>query len=118
LLKKSLLLAIFAGIISIVRVKNTTFTPHGFTQFNMCSLEQRGFCMATNNDYSRSSFLMEQYQLEMDVIAAALQEESQDEREERLSLAESSWPLSCACFQAELEVAEIPAYASVAFARP
>src|SRR5713101_4084625 len=40
LLKKSLLLAIFAGIITIVRVKNTTFTPHGFTQFNMCSLEQ------------------------------------------------------------------------------
>ena len=74
--------------------------------------------MATNNDYSRSSFLMEQYQHEMDVITAALQDESQDEREERLSLAESSWSLSCACFQQELEVTEIPAYASVAFARP
>jgi hypothetical protein len=74
--------------------------------------------MATNNDYSRSSFLMEQYQREMEVITAALQEESQDEREERLSLVESSWSLSCACFQRELEVTEIPAYASVAFARP
>jgi len=74
--------------------------------------------MATNNDYSRSSFLMEQYQHEMEVITAALQDESQDEREERLSLVESSWSLSCACFQGELEVTEIPAYASVAFARP
>jgi len=74
--------------------------------------------MATNNDFGRSSFLMEQYQREMDVISAALQEESQDEREERLSLVESSWSLSCACFQGELEVTEIPAYASVAFARP
>ena len=83
-----------------------------------CSLEQRGFCMATNNDYSRSSFLMEQYQHEMDIITAALQEESQDEREERLSFVQCSWSLSCACFQGELEVAEIPAYASVAFARP
>ena len=74
--------------------------------------------MATNNDFGRSSFLMEQYQREMDVITAALQEESQDEREERLSLVETSWSLSCACFQQELEVAEIPVYASVAFARP
>jgi hypothetical protein len=74
--------------------------------------------MATNNDYGRSSFLMEQYQREMDVITAALQEESQDEREERLSLVESSWSLSCACFQRELEVTEIPVYASAAFARP
>ena len=74
--------------------------------------------MATNNDYSRSSFLMDQYQHEMDVISAALQEESQDEREERLSLVECSWSMSCACFQGELELTEIPAYASVAFARP
>ena len=74
--------------------------------------------MATNNDFGRSSFLMEQYQREMDVISAALEEESQDEREERLSLVESSWSLSCACFQGEFEVTEIPAYASVAFARP
>jgi hypothetical protein len=34
--------------------------------------------MATNNDFGRSSFLMEQYQREMDVISAALQDESQD----------------------------------------
>ncbi|MGH2479435.1 MAG: hypothetical protein ACRDHW_07255 [Ktedonobacteraceae bacterium] len=74
--------------------------------------------MATHNDYGRSSFLMEQYQHEMEVITAALQDESQDEREERLSLVEGSWSLSCACFQGELEVTEIPAYASVAFARP
>jgi hypothetical protein len=74
--------------------------------------------MATNNDYSRSSFLMDQYQHEMEVISAALQDESQDEREERLSLVECSWSMSCACFQGELEVTEIPAYASVAFARP
>ncbi len=74
--------------------------------------------MATNNDYSRSSFLIEQYQHEMDIITAALQEESQDERQERLSLVQCSWSLSCACLQGELEVTEIPAYASVAFARP
>ena len=74
--------------------------------------------MATNNDFGRSSFLMEQYQREMDVISAALQEESQDEREERLSLVEISWSMSCACFQGELEVTEVPVYASAVFARP
>ena len=42
--------------------------------------------MATNCDFSRSSLLSEQYQREMELIAVALQEESQDEREERLSL--------------------------------
>ena len=73
--------------------------------------------MATNNDFSRSSFLMEQYQRDMEIISAALQEESQDEREERLSLVECSWSLSCACFQGQLEVTEVPAFASVAFAR-
>ena len=55
--------------------------------------------MATNCDFSRSSLLTEQYQRDMDIIAAALQEESQDEREERLSLVECAWPLACACFQ-------------------
>jgi hypothetical protein len=36
LLLKSLLLSIFAGIISKVRVKDTTLAPHhGFTQFNV-----------------------------------------------------------------------------------
>ncbi|HVB73614.1 MAG TPA: hypothetical protein VNE38_08665 [Ktedonobacteraceae bacterium] len=74
--------------------------------------------MATNNDFSRSSFLMEQYQREMEIIAAALEEESQDEREERLSLVECSWSMSCACFQGQVEVTEVPAFASAAFARP
>ena len=74
--------------------------------------------MATNCDFSRSSLLSEQYQREMDIIAAALQEESQDEREERLSLVECSWSLACACFQSQLEVTEAPVYASVAYARP
>ena len=74
--------------------------------------------MATNCDFSRSSLLTEQYQRDMDIIAAALQEESQDEREERLSLVECAWPLSCACFQGQLEVSETPVYASVAYARP
>ncbi|HLX58864.1 MAG TPA: hypothetical protein VKR83_17735 [Ktedonobacteraceae bacterium] len=74
--------------------------------------------MATNNDFSRSSFLMEQYQREMEIITAALEEESQEEREERLSLVECSWSLTCACFQGQLEVTEVPAFASAAFARP
>ena len=73
--------------------------------------------MATNGDFGRSSLLAEQYQREMDIIAVALQEESQDEREERLNLVVCSWPLTCACFQAQLESNEAPVYASVAFAR-
>jgi len=40
--------------------------------------------MATNSDFGRSSLLSEQYQREMELIAVALQEESQDEREDRL----------------------------------
>ncbi|GAC1657514.1 MAG: hypothetical protein NVS4B7_03140 [Ktedonobacteraceae bacterium] len=75
--------------------------------------------MATNCDFGRSSLLIEQYQREMDVIAAALQEESQDEREERLSFVSRSWSLTHACFHAQLESSETPTYASsVAFARP
>ena len=74
--------------------------------------------MATNCDFSRSSLLSEQYQRDMELIAVALQEESQDEREERLSLVESSWSLSCACFQGQLEAAEISVSVSVAYARP
>ncbi|GAC1381809.1 MAG: hypothetical protein NVSMB33_08750 [Ktedonobacteraceae bacterium] len=75
--------------------------------------------MATNCDFGRSSLLIEQYQREMDVIAAALQEESQDEREERLSFVSRSWSLTYACFHAQLESSETPTYASsVAFARP
>ena len=55
--------------------------------------------MAMNCDFSRSSLLTEQYQRDMDLIAVALQEESQDEREERLSLVAHSWSLTTACFK-------------------
>jgi len=74
--------------------------------------------MATNCDFSRSSLLSEQYQREMELIAVALQEESQDEREERLSLVARSWSLASACFHSQLEPNETPVYASVALARP
>jgi len=74
--------------------------------------------MATNSDVSRSSLLAEQYQRDMELIAVALQEESQEEREERLILVERSWSLACACFQAQLESVDPPLYASVAYARP
>jgi len=62
--------------------------------------------MVANYDFGRSSLLAEQYQREMDLIAVALQEESQDEREERLSLVVRSWPLTSACFHAQLESGE------------
>ncbi|MFL5695143.1 MAG: hypothetical protein ACJ795_25425, partial [Ktedonobacteraceae bacterium] len=59
------------------------------------------------------------YQREMEIIAVALQEESQDEREERLSLVTRSWSLTSACFHAQLETNEVSTYvSSVAFARP
>jgi hypothetical protein len=74
--------------------------------------------MATNCDFSRSSLLSEQYQREMELIAVALQDESQEEREERLSLVARAWPLTTACFHAQPESSEAPVYASVAFARP
>jgi hypothetical protein len=73
--------------------------------------------MAANCDFSRSSLLNEQYQREMELIAAALQEESQDEREERLSLVARSWSLTSTCFHAQLETSESPTYAPVVFAR-
>jgi hypothetical protein len=76
------------------------------------------FFMATHFNFSRSSLLAEQYQREMDLIAVALQEESQDERDERLNLVARSWSLTTACFHAQLESSEAPAYASVALARP
>ena len=69
--------------------------------------------MATNCDFRRSSLLNEQYQREMETIAVALQEESQDEREERLSLVAHSWPLTTACFQSQLETGDSPAYLPV-----
>jgi len=75
--------------------------------------------MATNRDFGRSSLILEQYQREMEIIAVALQEESQDEREERLSLVTRSWSLTNACFHAQLETNDVPTYvSSVAFARP
>jgi hypothetical protein len=74
--------------------------------------------MATNCDFSRSSLLAEQYQRDMEPIAVALQEESQEEREERLGLVERSWSLTCTCFHAQLESSDLPVYASVAYARP
>jgi hypothetical protein len=70
--------------------------------------------MATNGDFNRSSLLVEQYQREMDVIAIALQEESQDEREERLNLVKRAWSLTAACFQAQLESSDAPIYTPVA----
>ncbi len=74
--------------------------------------------MATNCDFSRSSLLAEQYQRDMEPIAVALQEESQEEREERLGLVERSWSLTCTCFHAQLESRDLPVYTSVAYARP
>lgn len=74
--------------------------------------------MATNYDFSRSSLLIEQYQHEMDVIAAALQDESQEEVEERLSLVERAWSLTCACFHGQPESSEAPVFASTAAVRP
>ena len=74
--------------------------------------------MAANRDVSRLSLLAEQYQRDMELIAVALQEESQEERDERLSLVEHSWSLTCICFQAQLESTDVPVYTSVAYARP
>ncbi len=74
--------------------------------------------MATNRDVSRSSLLAEQYQRDMELIAVALQEESQEEREERLMMVEHSWSLSCACFQSQIESSDPQIYSSVAYARP
>jgi hypothetical protein len=67
----------------------------------------------TNCDFSRSPLLKEQYQRDMELIAVALQEESQDEREERLSLVARSWSLTSACFYAQLEINDTPVYAPV-----
>ena len=74
--------------------------------------------MATNCDFSRSSLLVEQYQRDMELIAIALQEESQDEREDRMNLVVRSWGLTVACFQEQRDFSEALVYASpVAFAR-
>jgi len=74
--------------------------------------------MTTNCDFGRSSLLAEQYQREMEPIAAALQEESQEERDERLSLVERSWSLSCSCFHAQLEPSDQSIYTSLVSVRP
>jgi hypothetical protein len=74
--------------------------------------------MATNCDFNRSSLLIEQYQRDMESIAVALQEESQDEREERLNLVACAWSLAALCFQSQPELSDTPLYASVAIARP
>ncbi len=73
--------------------------------------------MTTNCDFSRSSLLSEQYQHDMELIAIALQEESQEERDERLSLVSRSWSLTSACFHAQLETNEASVYPSAVFAR-
>jgi len=69
--------------------------------------------MATNFDFGRSTLLREQYQRDMELIAVALQEESQDEREERLSLVVHSWSLTTACFQRQLETSDAPLFTPV-----
>lgn len=74
--------------------------------------------MATNYDFRRSSLLIEQYQREMEIIAAALQDEDQDERDERLHFVEHAWSLTCICFQGQRESSDTPIYASVAAVRP
>ena len=74
--------------------------------------------MTTNYDFGRSTLLAEQYQHEMESIAAALQEESQEERDERLSLVEHSWFLTCSCFHAQLESSDQPIYTSLVYVHP
>ena len=74
--------------------------------------------MTTNFDFGRSTLLEEQYQREMEPITAALLEESQDERDERLSLVEHSWSLSCSCFHTQVESSEQPIFASLVPVHP
>jgi hypothetical protein len=52
----------------------------------------------------------------MELIAAALQEESQDEREERLSLVARAWSLTTNCFRSQLDTSDVPVFSSVAYA--
>lgn len=74
--------------------------------------------MTTMSDFGRSSLLAEQYQREMETIVAALQEESQEERDERLRLVEQSWSLSCSCFHVQLETSDQITYTSLVALRP
>jgi len=87
-------------------------------KFTVWILDKEVASMATNCDFSRSSLLSEQYQREMELIAVALQEESQDEREDRLALVARSWSLTSACFHSQLETGDVPSYPPVALARP
>ena len=73
--------------------------------------------MAMNCDFSRSSLLTEQYQRDMELIAVALQEESQDEREDRLGLVGRSWALTTTCFQEQNDTSDVLTPAHVALAR-
>jgi hypothetical protein len=73
--------------------------------------------MATNSDFGHSALLSEQYQRDMELIAVALQEESQDEREDRLGLVVRSWALTTTCFQAQNDTSDILAEAHVTLAR-
>ncbi len=73
--------------------------------------------MATNCDFSRSSLIAEQYQREMEMITIALQEESLEEREERLNLVACAWSLTAVCFhRMHVEAGDTPVYVPVAFA--
>jgi hypothetical protein len=73
--------------------------------------------MATNFDFGRSSLLSDQYQKEMELISLALQEESLDEREDRLGLVARSWSLTTACFQTQNDMGEVVAPARIALVR-
>lgn len=74
--------------------------------------------MAMNSNLSHSSLLNERYRREMEIIDAALQEEGQDEREDRLIFVERAWPLACACFQGQLESADAPVSVPATVVRP
>jgi len=74
--------------------------------------------MTTNCDFGRSTLLAEQYHREMESLAPTLQEERQEERDERLSLVEHSWFLTCSCFHAQLESSDLPIYTSLVYVRP
>ena len=79
----------------------------------MCLPDKEVAFMATNSDFGRSSFLNEQYEHDMELIAVALQDESQDEREDRLGLVGRSWGLTTACFHEQDDTSDVvvPAHA-------
>jgi len=109
------LLELYAGLIPLPKfvVWHYWISSKG----SLCLPHKEVYSMATNSDFGRSSLLSEQYQREMELIAVALQEESQDEREDRLELVARSWTLTATCFQAENNTSEVVAPAHVALAR-